>query len=174
MLCACGWGSSTWMMITHIHQWNCIHHAKYIYVINFIHEDSFIHSRYNYSLNKFYNVHLFSIWVPLMWSHFIHMHLCRQLHHEQIFIHLVYVNIKIVFLFILVFKSNLFNNPFFLSFHFLFFCFLFALHINLPFCFPPPNPPFSISPCVFPLPVNTKGGAQGPCSNLLIAGPYLV
>ncbi len=60
-------------MITCTHKWNCIHHAKYIYVINFIHEDSFIHARYN-SLNKFYNVHLFSIWGPLMWSHFIHMH----------------------------------------------------------------------------------------------------
>jgi hypothetical protein len=33
---------------------------------------------------------------------------------------------------------------------FLFFCFLFALRINLPFCFPPPNLPFPISPCVFP------------------------
>ncbi len=118
--------------------------------------------------------HMRSIDVVSFYTHACLMHLRGQLHHEQIFIHLVYVNIKIVFLFILVFKSNLFNNPFFLSFHFLFFCFLFALHINLPFCFPPPNPPFSISPCVFPLPVNTKGGAQGPCSNLLIAGPYLV
>ncbi len=132
MLCACGWGSSTWMMITHIHQWNCIHHAKYIYVINFIHEDSFIHARYNYSLNKFYNVHLFSIWGPLMWSHFYPhaclMHLCGQLHHEQIFIHLVYVNIKIVFWFILVFESNLFNDLFFLSLPFLFFCSLSSKH----------------------------------------------
>jgi hypothetical protein len=32
---------------------------------------------------------------------------------------------------------------------FLFFCFLFALSINLPFCFPPPNPPSPISLCVF-------------------------
>ncbi len=120
MLCACGWGSSTWMMITHIHQWNCIH------------EDSFIHARYNYSLNKFYNVHLFSIWGPLMWSHFYPhaclMHLCGQLHHEQIFIHLVYVNIKIVFWFILVFESNLFNDLFFLSLPFLFFCSLSSKH----------------------------------------------
>ncbi len=147
MLHACGWGSTTWMMITLIHQWNCIHRANYIYVINFI------HARCN-SSNKFYYVHLFSMWGPLMWSHFTPhaclMHICGQLHHEQIFIHLVYVNIKIVFLFILVLESNLFNNLFFLSLPFLFFCFLFALRINLPFCFPPPNLPFPISPCVFP------------------------
>ncbi len=73
MLHACGWGSITWMMITLIHQWNCIHRANYIYVIDFIHEHSFIHARCN-SSNKFYYVHLFSIWGPLMWSHFIHMH----------------------------------------------------------------------------------------------------
>jgi hypothetical protein len=147
-------------MITRICQWNCIHHAKYIYVINFIHEDSFIHARYN-SLNRFYNVHLFSIWGPLMWSHFYPhaclMHVCGQLHHEQIFIHLVYVNIKIVFLFILVFESNLFNNLFFSPC--IFFSSVFSvLYASIcPFTFLPLSPLFPYHLVFSPLPGEHQG-----------------
>ncbi len=76
------------------------------------------------------------LWSTSWWTNFHPFGICQ--YKDCLFVHTCF-RIKFV------------QYPFFLSLPFLFFCFLFALCINLPFCSPPPNPPFPISPCVFPL-----------------------